>query len=80
MTNKTKITVKERKPGTSRKLCKMPISTPEKAARSTAKLFSNADHVLNAKGIAMDISTNSVVGVSQLVFFCIRFLCRKGKH
>jgi hypothetical protein len=62
MTNKTKITVKERKPGTSRKLCKMPISTPEKAARSTAKLFSNADHVLNAKGIAMDISTNSVVG------------------
>ena len=71
MTSSTKMTVKDKKPGTSRRLCRIPISTPVNAARSTAKLFNRADQVLNANGMAMDIKINRVMGVRQLGA-CIR--------
>ena len=44
----TSIAVKARKPGTSLKLCNMPISSPVKLAFSTVKLLSNTCHVANA--------------------------------
>ena len=56
--------MKERNPGTSLRLCKIPISTPVKAAFSTTKLLSIADHVLNAIGIAIDISISKVIGLN----------------
>ncbi len=67
--NSTNTVVKARKPGTSRKLCKMPISTPVKAARSTTKLFNSADQALNATGIATDIKTNNITGRCQVRSF-----------
>ena len=83
ITNKTKISVKDRKPGTSLRLCKMPISTPVKAAFSTTKLFNIADHALKAIGIAMDININKEMGLNRLLsdnnFFIIsKFICPHG--
>ena len=66
------MTVKDKNPGTSRKLCKIPISTPVKAARSTTKLFSSADQALKAIGIATDIKISSMMGERQ-VDCCIYF-------
>jgi hypothetical protein len=57
--------VNERKPGTSRRLCSIPISTPVKAAFSTTKLLSIADQTLNATGIAMDIRIKRYIGVNN---------------
>ena len=44
----TSIAVKARKPGISRRLCKIPISSPVKAALSTTKLLSNTCQVVKA--------------------------------
>ena len=66
MISSTNTVVNAMKPGTSRKLCRMPISMPVKAARSTAKLLSSADQALKATGTAMLISTSSMMGVRQL--------------
>lgn len=60
--NKTKTIVNARNPGISLILCKIPISTPVKLARSTTKLLSKADHPLKAIGVAIDISINMRIG------------------
>ena len=78
ITNKTKISVKERNPGTSLRLCKIPISTPVKAAFSTTKLFNIADQALNATGIAMDIKMSKEIGLTKFLSnnsFLIRSQC-----
>ena len=49
-----KTTAKARKPGTSRRLCNMPISTPVKAARSIAKLLISADQEAKHSGTAAE--------------------------
>jgi|TARA_B100002019_G_C20891324_1_gene413577 hypothetical protein len=83
ITNKTNIRVKDRKPGTSLRLCKIPISTPVKAAFSTTKLFNIADHALNAIGIAMDININKEIGLNRFLsdnnfFITSKFICPHG--
>ncbi len=64
----TKMVVNARKPGTSRRLCRMPISTPVKAARSTTKLLSSADQALKATGMATDMRMSSMSGLRQPPF------------
>ena len=59
---RTNIRVNERNPGTSLRLCKIPISTPVKAAFSTTKLFNKADHPLKAIGVATDIRISIKIG------------------
>ncbi len=68
-TSNTNTVVNAMKPGISLRLCRMPISTPVKAARSTAKLFSNAFHALKAIGIAILISISRKIGLRQPVLF-----------
>ena len=81
-TSSTNTVVKARKPGTSRKLCKMPISTPVNAARSTTKLLSKADQVLKPIGIAIDININNVTGLCLKDCDIVAFLetVVKSKH
>ena len=55
-TNSTKTAVNARNPGTSRRLCRMPISRPVNAARSITKLLSSADQVAQAMGMAILMS------------------------
>ena len=57
----TSIAVKARKPGTSLKLCNMPISSPVKLAFSTVKLLSNTCHVANAIVFPMASRNNKVL-------------------
>ena len=63
----TNTVVKERNPGISLILCRMPISIPVKAALSTAKLLSSACQVLNAIGMAIDISISRAIRLENLV-------------
>jgi len=57
----TNIAVKARNPGTSLKLCSMPISSPVKFAFSTTKLLSNTCHVANAIVFPMANRNNKVL-------------------
>ena len=53
------------KPGTSRKLCRMPISAPVKPARSITKLFNSAFQVAKLKGTAPAITRINTSGRRQ---------------
>ena len=59
------ITPTARNPGISRTECSRPISLPVKSATSITKLFSSADHVAKATGIAIDIRINRTTGRRQ---------------
>ena len=54
-----------RNPGISRTVCSQPISTPVNPAASMTKLFSRADQVLNAMGIAKAITNSNATGRRQ---------------
>jgi hypothetical protein len=69
----TKTAVKDKNPGTSLRLCRIPISTPVKAAFSTTKLFNIADQTLKATGIAIDIRISNVIGLI-IPFLVISFI------
>ena len=69
----TKTAVKDKNPGTSLRLCRIPISTPVKAAFSTTKLFNIADQTLKAIGIAIDIRISNVIGLI-IPFLVISFI------
>ena len=68
-TNRTNTAVNARKPGNSRKLCRMPISRPVKAACSMAKLFSKACHTEKASDAATPIRISKYSGL--LILFLI---------
>ncbi len=51
-TSSRNTTAKARKPGTSRRLCRMPISMPVKPACSIAKLLISACQLANDRGTA----------------------------
>ena len=53
--NNRNMTVNDKKPGTSLKLCSAPISAPSNAAYSIAKLLMRADQTPNENGIAAAI-------------------------
>ena len=59
------ITPTAKNPGISRIACNSPISAPSKPATSMTKLFSRADHVENAIGMAIAIRKRSVTGRRQ---------------
>lgn len=59
------ITPTARKPGISRTVCSSPMSEPSKSATSMTKLFSNADQVLKAIGIASAIRNSKATGRRQ---------------
>jgi len=61
------MTVKARKPGTSLKLCNIPISTPVKLAFSTIKLLSKAIQTENTKGMINAIASSKFSGERNLV-------------
>ena len=54
-----------RKPGTSRTVCRSPMSAPSKEATSTTKLLRSADQVAKATGIAAAITNRSATGRRQ---------------
>ena len=56
------MTEKARKPGTSRRLCSTPISAPEKAARSMAKLLIKACQVAKLSGTEPAMRNSRVSG------------------
>jgi hypothetical protein len=66
MNSKTSTTAKDRNPGTSRRLCNMPISAPVNAARSMAKLLIRLDQVAKLKGTAEAINSRRISGRRQL--------------
>ena len=63
--NKRNTTRNARNPGTSRRLCRIPISAPLKAARSIAKLLSSACHVAKLRGTAAAIIKRRYSGRSR---------------
>ncbi len=54
-----------RKPGISRTVCSKPMSDPSKSATSITKLFSSADHVLKAMGMASAMRNSRATGRRQ---------------
>ena len=62
-----KTSVKAKKPGTSRKLCKIPISFPVNSAASLLKLLISAIHVENTSGITKAINNRKTNGVRHCV-------------
>ena len=59
------ITPMARKPGISRTVCSQPMSWPSKFATSMTKLFSSADQVAKATGMAAAIRNRSACGRRQ---------------
>tara|TARA_B100000475_G_scaffold62237_1_gene43956 strand:+ start:185 stop:499 length:315 start_codon:yes stop_codon:yes gene_type:complete len=78
MIRRTNIKVNDRNPGTSLRLCKIPISTPVKAAFSTTKLFNIADQALKATGIAIDMRINKEIGLINPFLKTISFIFGTG--
>ena len=64
------ITPTARKPGISRTVCSQPISAPSKPATSMTKLFSRADQVAKATGIAAASTKSSTMGRRQAGRLC----------
>ena len=64
-TSNTKIAVKARNPGTSLRLCNMPISAPVKLAFSIAKLFNKAAQAEKVKVINIDVMIKNAFFVCQ---------------
>ena len=62
MTSNRNTTAKARNPGTSRRLCSMPISAPVNAARWMAKLSIRVCQVAKLRGTAQAIMSSSTSG------------------
>jgi len=70
----TRMAVKARNPGTSRRLCNRPISSPVKAARSTTKLLSITCQVTNAIVLPMARRYKRVLRLCNTGYFMAWFL------
>jgi hypothetical protein len=62
MNSKRKTTPNDRKPGISRKDCRMPISAPPKPMRSIAKLLSRLFQVANEMGTPAPMMSSRISG------------------